>query len=374
MSHDETHGEVKRTPLYDAHVRAGGKMVPFAGWWMPVQYGSIHAEHRAVREAVGIFDVSHMGELVLDGPRALEAVQAVTTNDAAALEVDQEQYSAICREDGGIVDDCVVCRMGPERYMIVVNASNVEKDRSWIEARIPGDGVTLEDDSEATALLAVQGPRAIDVVAPLADVDLADLRFYWKRDGRIAGVPATISRTGYTGEDGFELYVPADRAAEVWDALLVAGGPAGIRPCGLGARDTLRLEMKYALYGNDIDEGTNPYEAGLGWIVKLDKGPFVGSEALARVKAEGPARRLVGFRTVERGIPRPHHPVLVDGEAVSEVRSGTMSPTLGYGIGTAYLPRASAKAGTPIAIDVRGTRVAAEVAKTPFYEGGSLHK
>ncbi len=364
--------DLREVPLHRVHQNLGAKMVPFAGYHMPVAYGSIVEEHGAVRERVGIFDVSHMGEFELEGPRALEAVQRVTVNDASALEVDQAQYSAMCREDGGILDDCVVYRMADERYMVVVNASNVEKDRAHVVAHLPEDGVELRDRSEEIALLALQGPRAVEVLAPLADVEVEDLRFYWKRDGRVAGVETVISRTGYTGEDGFELYVPRDGAEAVWRAVMGAGTAFDIRPCGLGARDILRLEMKYALYGNDIDESTNPYEAGLGWIVKLDASDFTGREALARIKAEGPARKLIGFRVAGRGIPRPGYPVRLDGEAVDGVRSGTSSPSLGYGIGTCYVPAARAKAGTPIGVEIRGTVHEAEIVKTPFYTGGSL--
>jgi len=368
----EPDGELKRTALHDVHVALGAKMVPFAGFLMPVQYASITQEHRAVRERVGLFDISHMGEFALEGPRALETVQRVTVNDASGLAVDQAQYSAMVDQRGGIVDDCVVYRLAEERWLMVVNASNIAKDWRHVRARLPDAGVELRDDSEDISLLAVQGPAAAAVMAAVSDVSLDDLGFYWKRDGRIAGVPAIISRTGYTGEDGFELYFDRGESEAVWSELMEAGAEHGIEPCGLGARDTLRLEMKYALYGNDIDEGTNPYEAGLGWIVKLDKGDFVGRDALARIADEGPQRRLVGFRLLERGIPRPGYPVLLDGEPVAKVRSGAMSPSLGYGIGTCYLPKGRTKAGTSLAVEIRGRALAAEVVKTPFYIDGSL--
>jgi aminomethyltransferase len=369
----ETHG-LKRTALAEVHEALGAKMVPFAGFTMPVQYASITQEHRAVRERVGVFDISHMGEFELAGPRALEAVQRVTVNDAAALAVDQAQYTAMVDERGGIIDDCVVYRLAEERWLMVVNASNIAKDLAHVEAHLPADDVTLEDQSEQTSLLAVQGPSAAAVVGALSDVPLDDLKSYWKRDGHVAGVEAIVSRTGYTGEDGFELYFDRSGSEAVWSAILETGEEHGIEPCGLGARDTLRLEMKYALYGNDIDESTNPYEGGLGWIVKLDKSDFVGREALARIAEEGPSRKLVGFRLEERGIPRVGYPVLQGGEPVSEVRSGAMSPTLGYGIGTCYLPKGRTKAGTLLAIEVRGRALAAEVVKTPFYGGGSLKR
>jgi glycine cleavage system T protein (aminomethyltransferase) len=370
----ETAG-LKRTGFAAAHERAGAKMVPFAGYWMPVQYASIHDEHHAVRRAAGLFDISHMGEFFFEGPRALEALQGLTVNDVAALAVDQAQYSALVAEDGGVIDDCVVYRLAGERYLMVVNASNIAKDWAHVTAHLPDGGVEVEDRSDAISLLAVQGPRAIEVVAPLADVPVADIPYYAKRDGRIAGFETIVSRTGYTGEDGFELYFDRNHSEAVWDALLDAGRDVGLRPCGLGARDTLRLEMKYALYGNDIDEGTNPYEAGLGWIVKLDKpGDFIGRAALERIAAEGPERRLVGFRLAERGIPRPGYPVALEGKVVGEVRSGAMSPSLGFGIGTAYLPRGHTKAGTSIGIVIRERELDAEVVKTPFYTEGSLKR
>jgi aminomethyltransferase len=365
---------LKRTALAEVHEKLGAKMVPFAGFRMPVQYASITQEHRAVRERVGVFDISHMGEFLLEGPRALEAVQRVTVNDAESLAIDQAQYSAIVNADGGIVDDCVVYRLGDARWLVVVNASNIAKDWDHVRAHLPDDGVDLRDDSDATSLLAVQGPRAAAVVGALADVPVDDLAFYWKRDGRVAGVPAIISRTGYTGEDGFELYFGRDGSEDVWNAIMEAGRAHGIEPCGLGARDTLRLEMKYALYGNDIDETTDPFEAGLSWIVRLDKGEFVGRDALARIAEAGPKRRLVGFRLLERGIPRAGYPVVVGGERVSEVRSGAMSPTLGYGIGTCYLPKGRTKAGTPLAVSIRDRELPGEVAKTPFYTSGSLKR
>lgn len=364
--------ELLRTPLADLHVRLGAKMIPFAGFEMPIQYSSMTAEHRAVRENAGLFDVSHMGEFVLTGPAAGAALQGVTVNDVAALAVDQAQYSAMVNEDGGILDDCVVYRLAEERFMVVVNAANVEKDWSHIQAHLPAAGVVMTNESRSTALIALQGPGAEAVLEPLVDVDLGSIRFYWKRDGTVAGVPAIVSRTGYTGEDGFELYMSAGRAGEVWNALMEAGKSSGLTPCGLGARDTLRLEMRYALYGNDIDETTNPYEAGLGWIVKLDKGEFIGRSRLLKVHEAGVERRLAGFRLLERGVPRPGYPIVAGGEIIAEVRSGAMSPTLGYGIGTGILPVEHAKPGSAIAVRIRDREIPAEVVEPPFYEGGSL--
>ena len=363
---------MRRTGFAEIHERLGAKMVPFAGFLMPVQYTSITQEHHAVRRRAGIFDVSHMGEFVFEGPSAMDAVQWVTVNDAASLDIDQAQYTAMVNEQGGIVDDCVVYRLAVDRYMLVVNAANIDKDRDHVRAHLP-NGATMRDESEATSLLAIQGPRAIEIVAPIVDVPVDDLSFYWKRDGRVAGARAIISRTGYTGEDGFELYFDRDRSSQVWDAIMAAGKDRGLEPCGLGARDTLRLEMKYALYGSDIDESTNPYEAGLGWIVKLEKGDFVGREALREISERVPSRKLVGFRLLERGIPRSGYTIEANG-GTSEVRSGTMSPSLGYGIGTCYLPKLHARPGTRLTMNVRGRELAAEVVRTPFYTEGSLKR
>jgi aminomethyltransferase len=367
----ETAADLRETPLTALHRELGAKLVPFAGFRMPVQYASISGEHQAVRERAGLFDISHMGEFHVSGPGATAFLDRMTVNDVAGLAVHQAHYSCLCRPDGGILDDIVLYRL-EDGYLVVVNASNVEKDWTWLTGHAPDD-VVLADRSAETALLALQGPRATEILAPLASVDVSGIRYYWKADGAVAGVLAMISRTGYTGEDGFELYVPAEGAVRVWNALLAGGGARGLVPAGLGARDTLRLEMKYALYGNDIDETTNPLEAGLGWIVRLDEGDFVGRDALARVRQEGPRRRLVGFRVLDRAFPRPHYPIRLDGAPTGEqVRSGTVSPSLGYGIGTAYLPASAARKGTSFEIEIRGVPVAAQVVSTPFYKGGSV--
>ncbi len=365
---------MKQTGFAEIHERLGARMVPFAGFLMPIQYASITQEHQAVRRSVGIFDISHMGEFLLEGSRAAEAVQRVTVNDVASLAIHQAQYSAMVDESGGIIDDCVVYRLTEEKYMMVVNASNIDKDWSHVLANLPADGVKATDISDEVSLLAVQGPRAAELVGALTSASLNRLEFYWKTDGDLAGVETIISRTGYTGEDGFELYFPREHSRLVWETIEFAGRDLGLEPCGLGARDTLRLEMKYALYGSDIDETTNPYEAGLGWIVKLEKGEFVGSEALRAIAEMGPARRLVGFRLAERAIPRPHYPVVVDGEPVAEVRSGAMSPSLGYGIGTCYLPKGHTRVGSSLGVMIRGRELDAEVVKTPFYTEGSLRR
>ena len=366
--------DLQRTPLYEAHVELGAKMVPFAGYSMPVQYATgIRREHEAVRTAAGLFDVSHMGEFLVTGPGAADYVAWITSNDPRALAVGDAQYSAMCHEDGGIIDDLLVYRLGEDRFRLVVNAANRAKDWEHCTAEAGRFDVRLEDESDGVALLALQGPRAEEILAPLCSDPVDSIGFYQFRQGHVAGAPCVISRTGYTGEDGFELYLPGARAAAVWNALLAAGEPAGLIPAGLGARDSLRLEMGYALYGNDLDDETSPLEAGLGWLVKLGKDEFIGREALARQKREGPARRLRGFRLLERGFPRPGYDVLLDGKVRGTVRSGTLSPTLGEGIGTVYLPP-EAGPGTEIAVRIRDSEVPAEVVAPPFYTGGSLRK
>ncbi len=363
--------EPRQTPLHPAHVRADAKLVPFAGFWMPVQYGSLLEEHQAVRERAGLFDVSHMGEIVLTGPRALAAIQRLATNDLAACAVGQAMYAAVCNERGGIVDDVVVYRRAADDFLVCVNAANRAKDLAWFAKHVPE--AAPRDEGDDWAQLALQGPRASAILARLTRVDLAAIGTYHFRDGEVAGKPCIVARTGYTGEDGFELFCRPDDALALWDALLTAGAPDGLVPCGLGARDTLRTEVRYCLYGNDIDEGTTPLEAGLGWIVKLGKpGGFLGSEALARQKAEGVSRKLVGFTLTDRGIPRHGYPVLLDGRKVSEVRSGTMSPTLKIPIGLCYLPADRAAVGQPFAIEIRGRPVPAKVVPTPFYKRPSV--
>jgi glycine cleavage system T protein (aminomethyltransferase) len=359
---------LKRTPLHDIHVALGGKIVPFAGYEMPVQYaGGITAEHRAVREGCGIFDVSHMGEFWVTGERAVDFVNHVTTNDVAALAIGQVHYSTILNDRGTIEDDCLVYRFA-DRIMMVVNASNAAKDFAHIARHAGRYGVRLEDASDDTALLAVQGPKAAEILQALTATDLSTIKYYHFVEGAVVGHAAIISRTGYTGEDGFELYIPNDSAVPLWNALLATGR---VTPCGLGARDTLRLEMGMALYGNDIDDTTTPLEAGLAWLVKLNKGDFVGRDALVAQKAQGLPRRLVGFTMGERSFPRHGYPVFYDGAPSGEVRSGTMSPTLGVPIGTAYLPLAGTKEGTTFEIEIRGKRLPAAVVKPPFYKHAS---
>jgi aminomethyltransferase len=360
---------LKRTPLHDVHVALGAKMVPFAGYEMPVQYpAGVLAEHRAVRTACGLFDVSHMGEFLVRGPQAVELVNHVATNNVATLAVGQAHYSALLNERGTFEDDCLVYRFD-DHLMVVVNASNAGKDYGIVTAHAERFDARVTDVSERTALLALQGPQAQAVLSRHTDADLDAMPYYHFVVATVAGVPNVIvSRTGYTGEDGFELYFDDADAVAVWTALTTGGD---VTPCGLGARDTLRLEMGMALYGNDIDDGVTPYEANLGWIVKLQKGDFVGREALARQKEAGIPRRLVGFTFDERAIPRHGYPVFYEGQPSGEVRSGTMSPSLGIPIGTAYLPAAGAAEGTRFEVEIRGKRVPARVVKPPFYKDAS---
>src|SRR5690349_9111111 len=359
---------LKRTPLHDIHVALGGKIVPFAGYEMPVQYaGGITAEHRAVREGCGIFDVSHMGEFWITGDRAVDFVNYVTTNDVAALAVGQVHYSTILNERGTIEDDCLVYRFA-DRIMMVVNASNAAKDFAHIARHADAFGVKLHDASDEMALIAVQGPKSASILQKLVDVNLAEIGYYHFTEGEVAERRAIISRTGYTGEDGFELYVANDDAVPIWQALMATGEVA---PAGLGARDTLRLEMGMALYGNDIDDTVTPLEANLGWLVKLKKGDFVGRDALVAQKEKGIPRKLVGFTTADRAFPRHGYPVFHAGTPSGEVRSGTMSPSLGIPIGTAYLPTANAKEGEPLEFEVRGKRVVGHVVQLPFYKEGT---
>jgi aminomethyltransferase len=365
-------GTLLRTPLHAEHAELGAKLVPFAGYEMPVQYPSgITAEHRAVRESAGLFDVSHMGEFEVRGERALEFVQHVTTNDVSRLEAGQAQYSTLLGDAGTMLDDLLVYRF-PDRYMLVVNASNRAKDFARVRAFAADFGVELRDASDETALLALQGPRAEGILSALTDADLGAIRYYHFAEGRVDGRAAVISRTGYTGEDGFELYLANDDAVPVWRRLLEAGRSEGLVPAGLGARDSLRLEMGYALYGNDLDESRTPLEAGLGWVVKLDKGDFLGRDALVRQREQGVRERLAGFRLRERGFPRHGYPVLVDGKPAGVVTSGVLSPSLGEGIGMAYLPAAAAKAGSRIEIVIRGQPIPAEVVRPPFYTRGTV--
>jgi aminomethyltransferase len=360
---------LRRTPLYPAHVRAGAKLVEFAGFEMPVQYTGVLEEHTAVRERAGLFDVSHMGEVVLRGPKAMDALQKLVTNDVAAAADGQAVYAAMCNDKAGIVDDVVVYRRSATDLLVCVNASNRAKDHAWIQEHAGPSGADIRDEGDEYAQLALQGPKAAGILAKLTKTDLPSIATYHHRQGQVAGRDCLIARTGYTGEDGFELFCKPEDALPLWDALLSAGEPDGLIPCGLGARDSLRLEMKYCLYGNDIDDTTSPLEAGIGFAVKLQKpGGFIGSEILNRQKAEGLTRKLVGFKLLDRGIPRHGYPVLVAGKASGTVTSGTMSPTLKIPIGMAYLPLAKGTVGEHFEVDIRGRSTAAEVCPTPFYK------
>ena len=362
---------MQRTPLYDTHRRLGGKMVPFAGWEMPVQYPTgILAEHQAVRTGAGVFDVSHMGEFEVTGPDRNAFVNRVTCNDVSVLESGGVQYSAILTSEGTFVDDCTVYRFD-DKLMIVVNASNISRAWDHIVGLKGGANVRLKDISPEVGLLALQGPKAQALLQPLTPVPLSEIGYYHFASGPVAGAGCFISRTGYTGEDGFELYCRDRDAVGLWEAITTAGAT----PIGLGARDSLRLEMGYALYGNEIDDTITPLEAGLGWIVKLDKGaPFTGAGALRSQKERGVTRRLVGFELEGRGFPRHGYLVYHEGREVDFVRSGTMSPSLGRGIGTTYLPATAAKVGTRLEVDCRGQRLPAVAVARPFYKQGSVRR
>jgi aminomethyltransferase len=358
---------LRRTPLHAAHRRAGAKLVEFAGWEMPVQYAGVMEEHRAVRSAAGLFDVSHMGELRVAGGGAERFLQGLTPNDVARLEPGRAHYSGLLGERGTYIDDLVVYRLAPAEFLLVVNAGNVERDLDWIRARAPDDTV-VEDHSASWALLALQGPRASAILARLTAADLPSIKYYRFATAEVAGRPAILSRTGYTGEDGFEIFVEPAAAEEVWGALLGTGGADGLVPAGLGARDTLRLEAGMALYGHEIDATTTPWEAGLDWVVKLEKGDFVGRAALVRQREAGLARKLVGFEVTGRGIARQGHKVFAGATEVGAVTSGTFSPTLEKALGMAYVPVELAPAGSELEIDVRGKRIAARTRALPFYK------
>jgi aminomethyltransferase len=365
---DSAAAALRKTPLHARHVSSNARMVPYAGWEMPVEYSGITAEHLAVRTRAGLFDVSHMGEIEVAGKNALAAVQRISSNDAAALVNGQAQYAALTTGDGTFVDDMLVYRMAPSHFMLVVNAANVAKDYAWISAQVEqvGDAAVV-DSSSRYALIAIQGPAAVETLAPLTSVDVSDIGHYHFAHGEVANARVLISRTGYTGEDGFEIFVPPNMADRVWQALLQSGRSADVIPCGLGARDTLRLEAAMRLYGNDIDETTTVLEAGLGWTVAWNKGEFNGRERLAEQKAGGVERKLVGFELPERAIARHGYPVVRDGRRVGVVTSGTQTPFLKKAIGMAYVPSEFATSGDEIEIDVRGRVAKGRVVKLPFY-------
>jgi len=366
MAADLISAELRRTSLYETHRAAGARLGPFAGWEMPVQYAGVIEEHLAVRARAGIFDVSHMGEIHIDGPDALTAVQRLITNDAARLSVGRGLYTPMCTPAGGILDDVIVFRTAERGYLFVVNAGTRERDLTWIRAQ--AGAAAVRDASDETALLAVQGPSARAVLEAATGVNLAPLLPFHLRGGvAIAGVDTTLMRTGYTGEDGFEIACPWAAAPRVWAAVVAAGGPLGLMPAGLGARDTLRLEAGLMLYGNDITEETTPLEAPLGWTVKFDKGEFIGREALITQRTDGPRRRLVGFEVADRAIPRQHCGIHVDDRRVGEVTSGTFAPFLRRPIGMGYVPTDYSTAGTELNIEVRERMAPARVTRLPFY-------
>lgn len=360
----------KRTPLYETHQALNARMVEFGGWDMPVQYSGILAEHRAVRTSAGLFDLSHMGEIEISGPRALEVCQELLITDVARVQLWQAQYSVLCYPNGGCVDDVIVYRVAEDRYLLCVNAANIEKDWDWI-VQHNHDRATLVNRSDEYALIAIQGPNARAILQPLISLDLAAIRRYWAASGEVTGVSALIARTGYTGEDGFELFVAAKSAAPVWQACLEAGREHGIVPVGLGARDTLRLEAGLLLYGNDLDAMTSPLEAGLRRLVHFDKGMFSGREALAKQQAEGVGKQLVGLTMKGNGIPRHGYALWSQGVQVGVVTSGTQSPTLGTGIALGYAPPSLCVTGQTLEVEIRNRHVPAQVVALPFYRRGA---
>jgi aminomethyltransferase len=357
----------KRTPLYEAHKRLNARLIPFGGWDMPVEYSGIAKEHRAVRTAAGLFDVSHMGEFQIRGREALRLIQSITTNNAAVLTDGRAQYSAMAYESGTVVDDLLVYRRGAEDYLLVVNAGNIQKDFDWIQSHNHFDA-DLENISEQVTLLALQGPNSARILQSLTSLPLDEIGYYHFAEGKVVDANTIVSRTGYTGEDGFELYFSAEYSERIWNSILEAGRPHGLIPAGLGARNTLRLEAKLLLYGNDMDENTTLLEAGLGWIVKPEKGDFIGRDSLLRQKQQGLKRKLVGFEMLGREIARDHYPVFVDGREAGHVTSGSPSITLNKNIGLAYLPVENAAIGSRFQVSIRNRMCDAQVVKTPFYE------
>jgi aminomethyltransferase len=361
---------LKRTPLFERHRALGARLVEFGGWEMPVQYSGILEEHKAVRQRAGLFDVSHMGEFRVEGPGALDFLQGLVPNDVSRLAENQALYSQICLENGGTLDDLIIYSRGAERYMVVVNAGTMEKDWAWFSQHSNGHAdVSLTNVSDATGLIALQGPAAQRILQPLTATPLESILYYHCLPGTVSSIECLISRTGYTGEDGFELYCTAEHTGELWDTLLAAGQPEGLLPCGLGARDTLRLEAGYCLYGHELTESITPLEAGLGWTVKLNKGAdFIGKQALEDEKRDGLRQKLVGLVPRERGIPRAGYGIFANGERVGEVTSGTQAPTLGHPVALGYVPPIHAAPGTTVEIDIRGKLVPAEIVALPFYK------
>ena len=369
-THEQGILKLKRTPLYEQHRELGARLVEFGGWEMPVQYSSILAEHEAVRTHAGLFDVSHMGEFKVEGAGALTFLQSLVPNDVARLAVQQALYTQFCKDDGNVIDDLLIYRLAEEHYMLVVNAGNIEKDLAWVKEHGKHlQGVTITDQSDFTALLALQGPEAQAILQSLTEVDLASIRYYHCEAGLVDGFHCLISRTGYTGEDGFELYCAPVDVAELWQKLLTTGKSHGLLPAGLGARDTLRLEAALCLYGHELDEQTNPLEASLGWTVKLKKADaFIGRNVLQQVKEQGPQKRLIGIEMVDRGIARGGYALYENEQQIGVVTSGAPGPTVGKNIALGYVDAAHAVADSTIQVDIRGKRLTARIVPLPFYK------
>lgn len=365
---DTAAASLKRTPLYEQHRQLGARLVEFGGWEMPVQYSGILDEHRAVRTHAGLFDVSHMGEFKVTGTDALAFLQQLVPNDVSRLAVNQALYTQFCQPDAGVVDDLLIYHLAENNYMLVVNAGNIDKDFAWVQQHSQGFEVTITNQSDATGLIALQGPAALVILQPLTGVDLSAIAYYHCVPGVVSSTSCLISRTGYTGEDGFELYCSAEDAPALWVDLLTAGKEHGLLPTGLGARDTLRLEAAYCLYGHELDETTNPLEASLGWTVKLAKGEFSGHDALVKIKAEGLKRKLVGVEMIERGVCRGGYAIYADEQQIGALTSGAPSPTLNKNIGMGYVEAAHAVPGKIVQIDIRGRRTAAKIVALPFYK------
>jgi aminomethyltransferase len=363
-----TEQNLKRTPFYEEHIKQKAKMVPFVGWEMPVQYRGVIEEHMAVRTRAGLFDVSHMGEVVVRGVDALKYLQKITCNDVTALAVGQIQYNALTLPQGTFVDDLLVYKFSDELFFIVVNASNTDKDFDWMLKNSAGFEVEVRNLSADYGQLALQGPLAEKILQPLTEVNLPEIKYYWFKEGKVLGKNCIVSRTGYTGEDGFEIYMTPEDGPAIYSAIMEKGKPIGLQPVGLGARDTLRLEAKMALYGNDIDDTTTVLEAGLGWICKLEKGDFIGRDVLLKQKEEGVTRKLVGFEMVDRGIARHGYPVIRNGREIGHITSGSYSPYLKKNIGLAYLPLEMTEIGTEFTVRIREKDLRAVVIKTPFYK------
>lgn len=362
---------IKQTPLYQEHVELGAKIVDFGGWAMPVQYSGIIEEHNAVRNQAGLFDVSHMGEILIKGSNSLDFLQRLVTNNVAKMIVGQCQYNLMCYPSGGVVDDLLIYKFDENNYLLVVNAGNKDKDYSWILAQRKEWGmsdVEIEDQSDQTGQIALQGPHSEEILASLTDVQLEELRYYQFTKGKVAGIEALISRTGYTGEDGFEIYVAAEKTRELWQKVLAAGKSSGLIPAGLGARDTLRFEAKMPLYGHELNAERTPIEAGLGMFVSLDKGEFNGREVIAEQKASGAKHKLVGFRMIERGVARAGYVLAKDGRVIGEVTTGSFSPTLKANLGLGYVLKEEANPGNEINVIIRDKGVKAEIIPTPFYK------